>query len=274
MIKIKDCRYGPMMYLANDKWTGRSFDLYGEAYQQQISVMERFIKPHHVVVDAGANIGAMTIPFAKKAKQVIAVEPQRFLCYILGGNVALNSLYNVETHNCSLAEQGANLTWCPSPKLINDDGVPFYDDELQHYGGVYVTDEPRFETDDPIITMSIDHWHLKQCDFIKLDIEGAELKALKGGIRTIEKFKPVMFIESMPLTFPKLVAAITDLGYVYRSCRMRFFNPNNFFNNQVDELREAHDPNTPMMSSDIICYHKDHESEMDSIYFKAVKELL
>ena len=44
MIKIKNCRYGPMLYLENDKWTGRSFDLYGEAYQKQIWRMESFIE--------------------------------------------------------------------------------------------------------------------------------------------------------------------------------------------------------------------------------------
>ncbi len=137
-----------------------------------------------------------------------------------------------------------------------------------------MTEEPRFDNDDPVTTMSIDHLCLEQCDFIKLNIEGAELKALEGGVRTIEKFKPVMFIESMPWTFPKLVATIKDLGYVHRSCRMRFYNPDNFFGNPVDVLREEHDPETPMMSSDIICYHKDHEEDFDSIYFKAVKELL
>lgn len=52
------------------------------------------VKRTDVVVDIGANIGAMTIPFAKAAKKVYAVEP---LFYDdLGDNIELNGLHNVD----------------------------------------------------------------------------------------------------------------------------------------------------------------------------------
>lgn len=52
------------------------------------------IKSTDVVVDIGANIGAITIPLAKVAKKVYAVEP---LFYKeLGDNIKLNGLDNVE----------------------------------------------------------------------------------------------------------------------------------------------------------------------------------
>lgn len=274
MIKIKDCRYGPMLYLSNDKWGGRSFDLYGEAYEQQISLMSRFIRPGDLVIDAGANMGAMTIPYAKQAETVIAFEPQEFLFYTLCGNIAANNLYNVRAYCKAVAEVSGKKLFCPSPKLKNNDGVPFYDDYLQHFGGVYLTETKRFETDFEVETIAIDDLNLEKCDFIKLDVEGDELKAFVGAKETISKFKPVMFVESMPWALPKLSRALDDLGYIHRSCRMKFFNPNNFFNNPVDELRDDSDPNTPMMSSDIVCYHRDDQVEMDMLYFKSIKETL
>ena len=274
MIKIKNCRYGPMLYPANDKWTGRSFDLYGDCYEKQIALMLRFIKSGDVVIDAGANIGDMTIPLAQKADTVIAFEPQEFLYYTMCGNIAANNLYNVRAHCKAVGDVSGKKLFCPSPLLKNDIGVPFYDEEMQHYGGVFLTDEPRFDSDFEVETMALDDLNLKRCDFIKLDIEGDELKALVGAKKIIEEFKPVMFIESMPWTLPKLGEAILKMNYVHRSIRVKFYNPDNFFNNPVDELREAHNPDVPMMSSDIICYHKDFQSEMDAIYFKAVKEIL
>ena len=274
MIKIKDCRYGPMLYLANDKWVGRSFDLYGEAYEQQISLMMQFINEGDVVIDAGANMGTMTIPFAKKAKTVISFEPQEFLFYTLCGNIAANNLYNVRAHCKAVSDVSGNKLFCPSPLLKDKDGVPFYDDHLQHFGGVYLTEKPRFDTDFEVQTMAIDDLHLDQCDFIKLDIEGDELKALVGAKRTIEEFQPVMFLETMPWTLPKLSEAVKKLGYVQRTFKGKCYNPNNFFGNSVDELREVDSPDLPMMSSDIICYHKDQQEEMDAKYFKVIKEIL
>ena len=50
------------------------------------------VRPTDTVVDIGANIGAMTIPFAKVAKRVYAVEPLFF--EDLERNIKLNGLNN------------------------------------------------------------------------------------------------------------------------------------------------------------------------------------
>ena len=44
-------------------------------------------------------------------------------------------------------------------------------------------------------TIIIDNLNLPGCDLIQLDIEGYELKALKGAIETIKKYKPVICVE-------------------------------------------------------------------------------
>lgn len=58
------------------------------------------IRPTDIAVDIGANIGAVTVPVAKKADRVYAIEP---LFYReLEANIRLNALRNVDILPCGL----------------------------------------------------------------------------------------------------------------------------------------------------------------------------
>jgi hypothetical protein len=60
---------------------------------------------------------------------------------------------------------------------------------------------------------------LPRVDFIKMDIEGAEEPALRGAMRTINRFRPKWSIASYHLDFagepqhPKLVRLLKESGY-------------------------------------------------------------
>jgi len=65
------------------------------------------VRSTDVVVDIGANIGAITIPLAKVAKKVYAVEP---LFYKeLEDNISLNGLNNVEIIPFGIGEEGQKV---------------------------------------------------------------------------------------------------------------------------------------------------------------------
>ena len=65
----------------------------------------------------------------------------------------------------------------------------------------------------------LDDFELPACDLIKLDIEGAEVMALHGAMRTIDRHQPVVVIEQngaaktygMPATAAEDV--LKSLGY-------------------------------------------------------------
>ena len=72
-------------------------------------------------------------------------------------------------------------------------------------------------------TISIDDFveknNIEKIDFIKMDIEGAEFSALKGAVKTINKFKPKLAIalyHSLDdfVTIPKLISDL-ELGYKF-----------------------------------------------------------
>ena len=63
--------------------------------------MNKFIEKDDVVFDIGSNIGAFTIPFAKKVGpkgKVFAFEPQSFIYNLLKDNVKLNNLKNTKIY--------------------------------------------------------------------------------------------------------------------------------------------------------------------------------
>jgi hypothetical protein len=53
---------------------------------------------------------------------------------------------------------------------------------------------------------------LKRVDWIKMDIEGGEIEALRGAGRTLELFSPVLFIE-VHETMEPLTRSLTKSGY-------------------------------------------------------------
>jgi len=61
--------------------------------------------------------------------------------------------------------------------------------------------------------LRIDDLNLPACDLIQLDIEGHELKALKGAANTIEKFKPVICLEIAHGSDTELLKYLSQFGY-------------------------------------------------------------
>jgi tRNA A58 N-methylase Trm61 len=81
---------------------GRALDKYGEISRGEIIFLRQLIRPGMTLVEVGANIGVLTVPFARLVAHggtVIAFEPQRIVFHMLCGNLALNALYNVLAHN-------------------------------------------------------------------------------------------------------------------------------------------------------------------------------
>jgi hypothetical protein len=62
----------------------------------------------------------------------------------------------------------------------------------------------------------LDDWakseRIERCDFIKIDIEGAELLAFRGGIETLRKCRPIILGEFSPYWMAQIGQSFADVA--------------------------------------------------------------
>lgn len=148
------------------------------------------------MVDLGANIGTHSYYYAKFGK-VICVEanPIAFECLTHNMQGTDCELYNLAISDISGSKIDI-ITGC------------------KNYGASFTIPGKT------ISTIRLDDLQLNECNYIKIDIEGDELLALKGGRQTISKHKPVIYIECNKHTLLRkgidhndLIIYLMQLGY-------------------------------------------------------------
>ena len=70
--------------------------------------------------------------------------------------------------------------------------------------------------------LSIDSLKLKNVHFLKIDIEGMEIQAIKGAKTTISKFKPILMIEKIKSDQAYLKSMLEQLGYKVQEMNLNF----------------------------------------------------
>ena len=135
------------------------------------------LKKGDIVVDCGAYIGEFALYAARAvgpAGAVIAFEPDPTIFGKLKANVMLNGLENVVMVN-----KGA---W-------SADGVlQFVGDNVRGYSFMFA-DKGEGAIDIPVASLDneLERLGVKKVDFIKIDVEGAELELIKGAEKTLKE---------------------------------------------------------------------------------------
>lgn len=219
-VRTKECRHGRLSYLAHDLYVGRSLDLYGEFSEHEVQLFRQIVGDGAVVLEAGANIGALTVPIARAAGargRVIAYEPQPALAALLRHNMTANALTWVEVRQAALGRAAGTLR---VPRI--DYHQPF------NFGGVSLHDGDG----EPVPVETIDALNLTRLDLLKIDVEGMEGEVLAGAVATIRRLQPLIHVENdREHSSPALLTALEDLGYSAWWHFSPLFNPANFFGN-------------------------------------------
>ena len=264
--RIVSTRFGPMMFMSNDYYFRVGLGLYGEWSYLEAAGMQVHVPAGGTVIDVGTHVGTMLLAFAEKVGRsghVIGIEAQRSLASMAAYNAALNGHKHVQIINAAV---DSSTSTCIMSFESQDN------EDITNYGGFgvllcspemhqacslsrtgcapypapdvsIVNDDGRLFTWLPTIT--IDSLQLQRCDLIKFDVEGWETRALNGAIRTISRFKPMLFFEAdnaledddgSVFTKSQFVTDILHpLGYVCIKRSFPLFNPQNF-NNVTDNM--------------------------------------
>ncbi len=216
---VRMCRWGPMIYNKNDAYVGRSLAKYGEYSWHEQNVFSQLLKPGAVIVEAGANIGAHTIPLARLAGPqgaVLAFEPERLVFQTLCANLALNNCTNVWAMHQAV---GASNGMIPVPAV--DPTVP------NNFGGLSLLDASGGADIVPMRT--IDSLQLAACSAIKADVEGMEIDVLRGAAQTIERHRPLLYVENdRPQRSEEMIALVMRMRYDLYWHTPALFNADNF----------------------------------------------
>ena len=217
-------RYGAMVALAADYYIGRSLSFYGEYSENEVYLFRQLIKPGMVVVDAGANIGSLTLPLAYMVGdtgRVYAFEPHPVTFSLLHANMVANQLKNALGFNVALGS-------APGKAFMPVLGL---DSDNTNYGGMEIG-----SGEVEVAVTTLDSFLLPRVDFIKVDVEGCELDVLVGAGETIDRARPILYVENdRKEKSPALISHIQGRGYRLFWHTPALFNEDNF-NRETENL--------------------------------------
>ncbi|NJR71825.1 MAG: FkbM family methyltransferase [Gammaproteobacteria bacterium] len=179
--------FGHNLYVFADQHVGRKIIL-GMYESQEKNFLLNETRPSDVCLDIGANIGFYSFLFASKAKQVFAIEPILTNVKLMELTAAVNDIKNINIINALAADAEGELEFIQA-KESSLSGIKTKDfavNLLSEYG---VSDSETYT----VRSVVIDKLDIASLDIVKIDVEGAELRVLKGMSKTIRKTPPKTF---------------------------------------------------------------------------------
>lgn len=149
-----------------------------------------YLTSFRTAVDGGAHRGIWTRELARNFDQVVAFEPREALARRIPCGFVHYVALGEREGRCSMAEGAKN------------------------------TGQGHVVAGDDVQMLPLDHFGIRELDFLKLDLEGYELPALKGGEKTIAEWQPAIMIEQNGLcehygyTLIELAGWLRRRGYV------------------------------------------------------------
>jgi len=171
------------------------------AEEHLVHYFNKLIKPTDVIVEGGVHVGIHTVRFSQLANQghVYSFEASKRNYDLANTTLTSNNIKNVTLYNQALFSKNTQM-------YLAESWTPDQDTITKNPGGTSIE------------AVTIDSLKLPKVDFIKLDIEGGELHALKGAIETITQHRPIVTFEYLEhLGHASSIPFLTENNYdVYK----------------------------------------------------------
>jgi FkbM family methyltransferase len=207
--------YGLDFYFpAADTAVGASLKAHGEFSRVELDLLiEHATGDTGSLIDVGANIGSVGLPFAKAKPgwRVDGIEAHRGLAALLAANAVANGLSNFEPHHAAGAHMVGAAPF-PQPPL----------DAARNYGevGFHMTDEPR----ENVLLLTLDSIARPNLQLVKVDVEGSEGYVLRGASAVIAARRAIWVCEA-GVSRQEVVSTFLGAGYAVYWFYVPFVTP-------------------------------------------------
>jgi FkbM family methyltransferase len=160
---------------------------FSEYEKYEYEMVEKLINNGDNFFDIGANIGwySINIGLAKRNSKIYSFEPIPKTYKNLQNNININFVKNITTHNFGLSNKKGEFIFY------------YYEEGSGNASTINLTERADIKKVQCRLT-TLDEYIEKtsiRVDFIKCDVEGAELHVFQGGFRTIQRDLPIIFSE-------------------------------------------------------------------------------
>lgn len=230
--------HGDFVTFELDQYVSKCLQVQGQYMEHELENLYKLCDENSTVMDIGANLGAFTVPLAKRCKTVIAFEPQRLVYQALVANCVLNDITNVLAFNAAVISPTDKRKYImPDMYIDNNPGSMFLVDAktqravdgTRGYNYDIMREQGGFVS--PVTTMTLAMFTpvWDTIDLIKIDVEGHEFEVLRS-IHKANKttgHKPYLWVET-----DKNATVIHDMldhmGYEHEMGQWRVWEDDNF----------------------------------------------
>ena len=193
--------------------------LQGQFYEgEELEIIAKYVMPGAVFCDIGANIGNHAL-FALKYLRIskaIVFEPNPAAIAVLLSNLTLNDVLD----RCDTSRLGFGLSDTESS------GFKMFVPKRNNLGGGRMVEAEGDGTLD--VFRGDDALAGQTADFIKIDVEGMEMKVLAGLSQTIAQQRPRIFVEVDRANTEDFMAWVERYGYGIKARFKRYRANENF----------------------------------------------
>lgn len=218
------------------------------AYEKiDADMMKSLIDPGSCILDIGANFGWYSMNLAKQVLdlKVHAFEPVPKTFDYLEKNIKLNQITTITAYNFGFSDKEDEKTFYFYPKGSGNASLK----DLSERSDVEKIICKVKRLDDFVSSRNI------KVDFIKCDVEGAELFVFQGGLSTLKTLKPIIFTEMLRKWSAKfnynpnqLIQLLSKVGY---AC----------FTATSNSLKEFHAMSNQTTETNFFFLHREKHAE-------------
>jgi FkbM family methyltransferase len=265
--RLVQSKHGPMLVNRHDFYMGQAILEYGEYSELEFEFLRVLLKFPGLVIEVGANMGALTIPLAaelaRQGREMLVFEPQPVIFQQLCANLALNGLMNVKALPYACGSENGAVSFA----------VPDYR-SLGNFGSTEMRSAPPAEArSERVQCVRLDDLvGPAEVGVMKIDVEGFELDVLKGCVGILERSKPVLYVENDRLErSAELIQWLLDHDYRLWWHMPPLFNPDNHLG-----VKENAFPG--IVSGNMLCVPKARATKIEGLveivdpYFHPLKK--